>query len=392
MAEVYNPYKKYGIRRVINAAGTLTRVGGSISHPDVFRAMEDASKAFVHIPELQHWAGKVIAKASGAEAGLPTAGSENALVLAAAACIMKGTELEKYDPLEQETWTHIIQRLPLHMEGLKTEFIVHKSGRNVYDHAVEVAGGRFVEVGTDEGATEEELDEAFDPEKTAAYYITDVSSEKCVPIATVARIAHSHGVPVIVDAASELPPRINLKRYITKGADLVIFSGGKFIAGPNNTGFLVGRSDLVKLAHLQAYPFHGIGRGSKMSRENIVGLITAFKIYLDLDEEPLFKKWEDKAKWIVEQLNPIPHVEAIVFIKTTVEEKEPMWPLCYIEFDEEVFGLSAREISGRLRDGDPSIEATGPDRRIVINPEFLLEGDESIIVKRIKEILIHARR
>jgi L-seryl-tRNA(Ser) seleniumtransferase len=305
---------------------------------------------------------------------------------------MKGTELEKYDPLEQETWTHIIQRLPLHMEGLKTEFIVHKSGRNVYDHAVEVAGGRFVEVGTDEGATEEELDEAFDPEKTAAYYITDVSSEECVPIATVARIAHSHGVPVIVDAASELPPRINLKRYITKGADLVIFSGGKFIAGPNNTGFLVGRSDLVKLAHLQAYPFHGIGRGSKMSRENIVGLITAFKIYLDLDEEPLFKKWEDKAKCIVEQLNPIPHVEAIVFIKTTVEEKEPMWPLCYIEFDEEVFGLSAREISGRLRDGDPSIEATGRDRRIVINPEFLLEGDESIIVKRIKEILIHARR
>ncbi len=119
---------------------------------------------------------------------------------------------------------------------------------------------------------------------------------------------------------------------------------------------------------------------------------TALKICLELDEEPLFKKWEDKAKRIVEQLNPIPHVEAIVFIKTTVEEKEPMWPLCYIEFDEEVFGLSAREISGRLRDGDPSIEATGRDRRIVINPEFLLEGDESIIVKRIKEILIHARR
>lgn len=391
MAEVYNPYEKYGIRRVINAVGTLTRVGGSISHPDVFRTMEDASKAFVHIPELQHWAGKVIAEATGAEAGLPTAGSENALVLASAACIMKGTELEKYDPLEQETWTRIIQRLPLHTEGLRTEFIVHKSARNVYDHAVEVAGGRFVEVGTDEGATEEELDEAFDPEKTAAYYITDVSSEGCVPIATVASIAHSHGVPVIVDAASELPPKINLKRYITKGADLVIFSGGKFIAGPNNTGFLAGRSDLVKLAHLQAYPFHGIGRGSKMCRENIVGLVTAFKIYLELDEGPLFKEWENKARWIAEQLNPIPDVEAGVIIKTTVEEKEPMWPLCCVEFNEEAFKLTANELSGRLRDGDPSIEARGRDSRLVINTEFLLEGDESIIVKRIKEILTRAR-
>ena len=391
MADVYNPYEKYGIRRGINAAGTLTRVGGSISHPEIFRTMEDASKAFVHIPELQHWAGKVIAEATGAEAGLPTAGSENALVLAAAACIMKGTELEKYDPLEQETWTRIIQRLPLHTEGLRTEFIVHKSGRNVYDHAVEVAGGRFVEVGTDEEVTEEELDEAFDPERTAAYYITDVSSEGCVPIATVAMIAHSHGVPVIVDAASELPPKINLKRYITKGADLVIFSGGKFIAGPNNTGILAGRSDLVKLAHLQAYPFHGIGRGSKMCRENIVGLVTALKIYLELDEGPLFKEWEDKARWIAEQLNPIPDVEASVIIKTTVEEKEPMWPMCCVEFDEKAFGLTARDLSGRLRDGDPSIEARGRGGRLMINTEFLLEGDKSIIVQRIKEILIHTQ-
>jgi L-seryl-tRNA(Ser) seleniumtransferase len=195
---------------------------------------------------------------------------------------------------------------------------------------------------------------------------------------------------VIVDAASELPPKINLKRYITKGADLVVFSGGKFIAGPNNTGFLAGKSDLVKLAHLQAYPFHGIGRGSKMCRENIVGLVTALKIYLELDEGPLFKEWEDKARWIAEQLNPIPDVEASVIIKTTVEEKEPMWPMCCVEFDEEAFGLTARDLSGRLRDGDPSIEARGRGGRLMINTEFLLEGDKSIIVQRIKEILTHA--
>ena len=117
---VYNPYEKYGIRRVINAVSCLTRLGGSIAHPEVYRAMEDASKSFVQIPELQQWAGKAIAEATGAEAGLPTAGASSAIMLAAAACIMKETELENYDPLDIESWTHIIKKLPMHTEGLKT--------------------------------------------------------------------------------------------------------------------------------------------------------------------------------------------------------------------------------------------------------------------------------
>jgi D-glucosaminate-6-phosphate ammonia-lyase len=386
MAGTYNPFEKYGIRRVINAAGTLTRVGGSISPPEVFKAMEDASKSFVHIPELQSWAGRAIAEATGAEAGLPTAGSSNAITLAAAACIMRGTELEDYDPLEQETWTHIIQRLPMHTEGLKTEFIVQRSNRNVYDHAVECAGGKFVEVGTVDGTDEQELHEAFDSDKTAAYYFTDRTSDKRMPLARVAEIARSHGVPMIVDAASELPPKKNLRSYFSKGADLVIMSGGKFISGPNNSGLLAGRSDLVKLAHLNAYPFHGVGRGSKMCRETIVGLVTALKIYLELDEGPLFEKWERKAQWMADKIKKIPNIKAGVTYQTSVEEKEPMWPLCYVEVDDEAIGMNARDLSKMLRDGDPSIEAGARGNRLIINPEFLLEGDESIITDRIKGI------
>jgi len=387
MAAIYNPYEKYGIRRVVNAAGTLTRIGGSISPPEVFKAMDDASKCFVHIPELQHWAGKAIAEATGAEAGLPTAGSSNAITLAAAACIMRGTELEDYDPLEQETWIPIIQRLPMHTEGLRTEFIVQRSNRNVYDHAVECAGGRFVEVGTPEGTDERELHEAFNPERTAAYYFTERTSDKRLPLAKVVEIAHSHDAPVIVDAASELPPKKNLRRYLSKGADLVIISGGKFIAGPNNSGLLAGRRDLIKLAHLQAYPFHGIGRGSKMSRETIVALVTALKIYLELDEGSALKKWEKKAGWMAEEMKTIPHINVGVTHQTSVEEKEQMWPLCYVEVDEEALEMTARDLSNKLRDGDPSIEAGARGNRLIINPEFLLEGDESIITDRIREIL-----
>jgi L-seryl-tRNA(Ser) seleniumtransferase len=327
--KIYNPYEKYGLRRVINAAGTLTKVGGSISPPEVFKDMEDASKSFVQIPKLQLWAGRAIAEATGAEAGLPTAGSSNSILLAAAACIMRNTELEGYDPSNQETWTNLIQKLPLQTNGLKTEFIVQKSNRNVYDHAVECAGGRFVEVGTEDGATEEELEKAFNPQKTAAYYISDRSRGGHLPLAKVAKIAHKHGVPVVIDAASELPPKKNLKRYIEKGADLVIISGGKFISGPNNSGILAGRKDLIKLAHLQAYPFHGIGRSSKMCRETIVGFVTALKKYLELDEEPLFDVWEEKARWITEQLDGIPDVEANLNYVTTVEENEPQWPEIY---------------------------------------------------------------
>jgi len=396
MVDVYNPYKKYGLRRVINAATCLTRLGGSLTHPEVFDAKKDASKSFVQIPELQAWAGRKIAEATGAEAGLPTAGANNALMLAAAACMMKGTELEEHDPLEPETWSHIILRLPAHTEGLKTEFIVQKNDRNIYDHAVECAGGRLVEAGTEEGTTEEALNEAFDPEKTAAYYYTVRSAKNSLPLEKLVRVAHEHGVPVIVDAAAELPPRRKLTQYIEEGADLVIFSGGKHISGPNNSGILAGRKDLIKLAHLQAYPFHGVGRASKMSRETIVGFVKALELYLVKDEEVHYNRWKEKAEGMAGQLGDIPGVTTGVTHHKTVEEEASMTPLCYLELDEEAVGMSGRELVRTLRDGDPSIETLYEPRfllekyegKVTINPQYMLEGDADIVVSRIREILM----
>lgn len=395
MVNVYNPYEKYGLRRVINAATCLTRLGGSIALPEVFDAMKDASRSFVQIPELQAWAGRKIAEVTGAEAGLPSAGANNALMLASAACLMKGTELEEYDPLKPETWSHIILRLPAHTEGLKTEFIVQKNDRNIYDHAVECVGGRFVEAGTVEGTTEKELEEAFNPKKTAAYYYTVRSAKSSLPLETVVEVAHSHGVPVIVDAAAELPPRIKLTQYIEKGADLVIFSGGKHIGGPNNSGILAGRRDLVKLAHLQAYPFHGVGRASKMSRETIVGLIKALELYLEKDEELYSNRWKDEVKRMIKQLGDIPGVKTGLIHHKTVEEETSMAPLCYLELDEEIVGISGRDLVRRLRDGDPSIETLFEPRflleqyegKVTINPQYMLEGDVNLVIERIREIL-----
>ena len=395
MVDGYNPYEKYGLRRVINAATCLTRVGGSIALPEVFEAMEDASRSFVQIPELQAWAGRKIAEATGAEAGLPSAGANNALMLAAAACMMKGTELEDHNPLELETWSHIIVRLPAHTEGLKTEFIVQKNDRNIYDHAVECVGGQFVEAGTGEGTTREEFEEVFDPKKTAAYYYTVRSAKKSLPLETVVEIAHEHEVPVIVDAAGELPPRKRLNQYIDEGADLVIFSGGKHIGGPNNSGMLAGRRDLVKLAHLQAYPFHGVGRASKMSRETIVGLIKALELYLEKDEVLYYNREKEEVERMVKQFGDIPGVMTGLTHEKTVEDGASMTPICYFELDEEVVGISGRDLVRRLRDGDPSIETLYEpsyllekyEGKVTINPQYMLEGDADIVIERIRDIL-----
>jgi L-seryl-tRNA(Ser) seleniumtransferase len=388
---VYNPYEKYGIRRVINAVSCLTRLGGSIAHPEVYRAMEDASKSFVQIPELQQWAGKAIAEATGAEAGLPTAGASSAIMLAAAACIMKGTELENYDPLDIESWTHIIKKLPMHTEGLKTEFIVQKSDRNIYDHAVECAGGRFVEV----ESGEKELIGAYDANRTAAYYFTVRSALNSIPLNVVIRVAHENSCQVIVDAAAELPPRENLRRYISMGADLVIFSGGKYIAGPNNSGILAGRKDLIKLAHLQSYPFHGVGRAAKMSKETIVGFVTALKLYLRQDEGAKFNDWLNKAKWISNEFTSMPGIESGIDFQSTVEEDEHVVPVSYIKLNKDVTGITGKELSEILRSGDPSIETAyepafmlkNNKNKLVVNPEFLLEGEDKIIIDAIKKIL-----
>ena len=385
-----DPFRRYGLRRVVNAATCLTRLGGSTPHPKVMEAMAEASRAFIHIPVLQRWAGGEIAKATGAEAGLPTAGAVNGIMLACAACIMRGTELEGHDPLEPETWSHLSGRLPLDTEGLRTEFVAQRVNRYSYDFAVAATGGRIVET----EATAEALVAAYDPDRTAAYYYT-VRGGKGVPLETVMEVAHSRGVPVIVDAAPDLRPKSILTYYTGKGADLVVFSGGKHLGGPNNTGLLCGRADLMKLAHLQAYPFDGIGRAAKMSKETIVGLVEALWLYLGRDDDASFRRFEEECRGIADRLNEVPGVTAGVTYEYTIDEGLPMTPFAYLELDEARTGVTLSQLHRDLKKGDPPIETLLepsfliPDyrHRITINPEYLLEGDDDLIIKRVKDIL-----
>lgn len=383
-------YENLGVREVINANGTKTHLGGTIPDPRVMNAMTEASRSFVIMMELIEKTGLVIAEATGAEDGLVTSGSSAGMTLAAAACIMKGSELENVDthPFERvdldKEWIEIIQRLP-DASWTHDEIIIQKMHRHSFDHAFKIAGAKIVNVGSDQGCTHNEIEAAV-TDKTAAIAFTsrvDNTPEKVgknVSLKYVIEIAHNQGIPVIVDAASELPPQSNLRKCIDEGADLVIISGGKHMGGPNDTGILCGRNDLIKLAKLQMSPYRGIGRGMKVDRTQIIGLITALKIYLETDEKIKFERDKKMVQWMTEALK---NTSNVIKSKSVIQEARYRL-FTFITLEPNI----AQDLVYKLRINNPSIwvELKSP-RRVEIDPSNLKNGEEKIVIANIKKIL-----
>ena len=236
-------YDTLGVRTIINAKGTATRLSGGIMRPEVSAAMVEASQHCVDMTELQAVASREIAKVTGAEAGYIASGASACLLLATAACIAG------LDPGR-------MARLP-DARGMKNEVIMIRSQRNFYDHAIRAAGATIVEVGLPDryagagvrDAEGWEIEDAISDRTAAIFYVADAASQPTLPEVTA--IAKRHRIPVIVDAAAQLPPQSNLKRFITAGADLVAFSGGKVLGGPQASGILCGRKNLIMSAALQ---------------------------------------------------------------------------------------------------------------------------------------------
>lgn len=390
---VYDPYEKIGLRRTINAATCLTSLGGSIPDPSVFEAMLDASKAFISIPELQTWAGERLAESLDAESGLPTAGAVNSLMLACAACMLRDTELKEHDPLGLSDWTHIIQRLPLCTDDLPSEFVVLGDSRSEYDHAIEAAGGTRVEAGTRTGVTVDDLEEVFQQGETAAYYYTLYAFKDQIPLHEFVKVAHSYNVPVIVDAAPCLTHKPVPRKILDTGADLVIFSGGKQMGAPNNSGILIGREDLIKLAHLNAYPFDGIGRAAKMSRETIMGLIKAMELFMERDDDAYYETMLEETHEFSEKLGQITGVSSGVLKEESICDDVVQPSYAWITLDHETITL--RTLYEELLKGEPSIKTlyepffitNKAANRITLKVDYLLPGDKEIILERIKGIV-----
>ncbi|MBM4073251.1 MAG: aminotransferase class V-fold PLP-dependent enzyme [Planctomycetes bacterium] len=393
-------YEEWGLRPIINASGAVTRLGGAPMPSAVLDAFRAAALECVPLDELQGAASRYIAEVTGAEAGLVASGAAAALTMGTAAI------LARFDLGRME-------KLPF-TDGFPNEMVMAREQRNGYDHAVRAAGARLVEVGFHEivagagvrRAETWEYEAAFGPNTAGVLYVYDGMP----PLAELVKCAHAHNLPVLVDAAGELPPRSNLRDILATGADLVAFSGGKSIRGPQATGILCGKRDLIASALVQmldmddhfelweppanlidkkrwkGFPRHGIGRGFKVAKEQIVALLTALKLFVSgaYDQElPVMRRWLDKVAAALEGLPVRCHVN--------VPADGQSLPILYITLDEKALGRSAIEVCRRLRQGKPSVQVGHGmlhESKLYVNPLNLNEERAAVLARRLREELI----
>src|SRR5262245_453743 len=370
-------YQRLGVRPVIHASGTTTRYGGSLLRPEALEVMREASQTLVNIDELNAAAGAAIARMLGAEAAFVSAGASSGLILQAAACIAGD------DPAK-------ITRLP-DTRGMRNEIVIQRAHRVAYDQAYRVAGAVLVEIGLARRTQPFELEEAI-TERTAAvaYLVSPFTSPPGVlTLEQVVAIAHKRNVPVIVDAASMLPPRENLTKFLRQGADLVSYSGGKGIRGPQSTGIVAGRRDLIRAVALNASPNQALGRAAKTSKEEICGLVVALECFLAEDEKAEMKRYHEISTRIVEALGDVPG------LRVAVEQDgvNRVLPQAVIYFTPEWVGPSGHAVQVALAQGEPHIYVQqgvhqgGYFDEIAIDPINLQPGDEAIVAARMREEL-----
>lgn len=371
-----NVYEKLGVRRVINAYGNLTPLGGSLMNPEVLKAMAAGSQCFVDLNDLLKRAGQRIATLVGVEAAYITSGASAGLAIATAACVA-GKDPEN------------IARLP-DTTGMKSEVLTHRCQRNVWDQAVRVAGAKLVEFGHTPKAQASDFESALTDRTAAVLYFVDHNESQSLPLADLIAKAKAHEVPVIVDAASALPPVENLHRFNHMGADLVIFSGGKMIGGPQSTGLILGNQELIEACALNASPNFSIGRSMKVCKEEIAGLIRAVELFLDHDFDVDMQRWERQVTHILNAIQGIDGVTARRVFPGEDQVLPRQVPRVHLSWDQHALGFTQLELQRVLLDGVPSIAVGRMDEWITVNPITLLEGEEKIVARRLGEALMAA--
>jgi L-seryl-tRNA(Ser) seleniumtransferase len=395
-------YDELGVPTVINATGTKTRISGSLIREEAVTAMAEASESFVRISDLQARASDLISTVTGAEAGYVTSGASAGLLLAAAASIA-GDDLDS------------MYQLP-DTEGLADEILVPRTHRTGYDHALRAAGATLVDIGTNDpylgtgsrSVEPWEIAESITENTAAVAYLQKEYTDP--PLPEVVDIAHAHDVPVIVDAAAEVPPVSNFSRFIDEGADLVAFSGGKAVRGPQTTGILAGRADLIESVALQQLDMHaadpvwdpptdlidvdrfdgvprqGIGRSLKVGKEELAGLITALDLFVEEDHAALGEEWLDRASLVAERLAP----ESALSTRVTEADKVSIAPEVVVTLDEEAADLTTTDLVLSLRREDPRIFVGADslaDDAFTINPMCLTDDQVSYVIDRIRSYL-----
>src|SRR5450432_1367721 len=380
-AEGIDYYDKLGVAKIVNAAGTYTALTASTMPPSVQAAVARAAKHPVRLAELQTAAGEYLARQLRSEAALVTAGAASALTLGTAACMSVANRAAVHD-------------IPTDVAGLKNEVIVQKSHRYDYDHAMRNCGIRFVEV-----ETREEYEAAF-TDRTVMTHFFNAAEAGRIGREDWIRVAHRHGVPCFNDAAADVPPISNLWNYTQMGFDLVTFSGGKGIRGPQNAGLLLGRKDLIEAAAWSNNPYdETVGRGMKVAKEQIIGMVAAVDWFLSQTDDGMEAEFRRRANRIAAQLKGIPTLTHEVHIPPVANHI----PHLVIRYDQARVKKSPLEVADILRTGSPAIElnpSTGrksgttglptDENTIVVGVWMLEPGEDLIVARRLREVLSKA--
>jgi L-seryl-tRNA(Ser) seleniumtransferase len=360
---------------LINCATNYTRFGGSIMPRHVAQAMADSADCFVNLFELQEGVGRRLAEVTRNEAAYVSNGAAAALALAAAACITGE------DPA-------LMARLPNNLEGLKNEVVVHRVQRNWYDIAVRQVGVKLVEIGHSMETFPWELDDAISDRTAAVFYFAGTHlNRNTLSLDYVIERAHARGVPVIVDAAAQLPPASNLWHFTREiGADLAIFSGGKGLHGPQNSGLAVGSERIVRAMRLNGPPYQRIGRAMKVSKEAMIGLLVAVETYVETDHEAQALLWnETVTRWLEAWRQGAPDWAVFSRLETN-EAGEPI-PRVILTLMGDA-PLQRDDLVRELREGRPGIEVVLQDESsIALSPHLLKPGEAEVVERRVRETL-----
>jgi uncharacterized pyridoxal phosphate-dependent enzyme len=328
-----NVYTRLGVKTIINCRGTWTFLSGSLEFPEVRQAQEEAAQYFVNMIELQRGVGRRLAELTGAESGMVTSGSAGAMAAATAGC-MAGTDDKKIWQLPDTT-------------GMKHE-VMMMGGRSAFDSAIRLTGAKLVLV-----YSPEELSKAIG-DSTAMIYTTDLGDK----LQNQLKIAKDRKVPMLLDDAAGIPPVDNAKLYAKMGVDLYCFSGGKGLRGPQCSGLLFGRKDLIEAALMNCSPREGaICRPMKVGKEEAIGCLTALETWLKTDEKKLYEEWNARLDRIRKLVETVPGVKT----STYVPDDGNRYPTLKISWDQQAWSYTIGDCVGELRAGDPCIEVLGAD-------------------------------
>ena len=364
-----NPYQELGVTTVINGEGTMTTLGGSLIRPEVEAVMAHAAQHFVSIPDLEAAAGKRIAQMLKLPQGytaLVTSGAAGAIQSGLAGILTGDNE-------------SFIQQLP-DLTGMKSEVIIQKSHRNPFDHQLRGTGIKLIEV-----ETREQLHRAINDRTAMMHFTNFANAAGQIKVDEWVKLAKQYNLPCMIDAAADTPPVSHLWDYANMGYDLITFSGGKAMRGPQCAGLLLGREDLVHYALLNNSPYEDtLGRGQKVGKEEIVGMIKALELYLNEDHDALAKEWQDRLETISRQITKVPGVSTSFFIPDIANHV----PHMQITWDAKI-PLTPQQVSKTLRSGQPSIVIGGGEGRpgLAMNSFMLKPGEEQIIADQLTKIL-----